>query len=102
MADLTLELEIGEEWTEITSPLMMADGTNYFVSAAGANNNAVIYTAETDAALPDPSAGIVGHPILALSRNRSVDSRIYPKRAGVFAWMRTDRGSARITASATS
>ena len=98
MPDLTVEMMIGSDWTEITGPLNMVDGSTYLVSVNNIDSHGSAYTAETDTALPAPSAGIIGHPILPATHGRGLDSRVYPKRANVFAWIRCDRGGARVTA----
>ena len=98
MADLTQELEITTDWTEITTPLMMVDGDSYLIDVNNVSSQAVVYSAETDSALPAPSAGITGHPVLPSKGLRSVDSRIYPKRSGVYTWMRVTVGVAKIAA----
>ena len=97
MADLTQELEISGEWTEITVPLAMVDGSDYLIDANEVSSQAVVYNAETDAALPAPSAGITGHPILPPKGQRGGDSRIYKKRTGVFTWMRVTVGTCKLT-----
>ena len=97
MADLTQELEISEVWTEISAPLMMVDGAGYLIDVVNVSSQGVVYNAETDSALPAPSAGITGHPVLPPKGFRSVDSRIYPKRTGVFTWMRVTVGTAKLS-----
>ena len=98
MADLTHELGLTEEWTEITAPLMMVDGTNYLIDFNDVSSQGVVYSAETDSSVPPPSAWITGHPVLPWEGLRSVDSRIYPKKAGVFTWIRVTVGTAKISA----
>ena len=98
MADLTQELEITPEWTEITGPLMMVDGSDYLIDVNNVSSHAVVYNAETDSAMPPPSAGITGHPVLPGEGSRRVDSRIFPKKSGVFNWMRVTVGTAKVSA----
>ena len=100
MADLTKQVSVTTAWTEITVPLGMADGESYLIDVDGVNSNAVVYSAETDNAVA-PGAAVIGHAIVPANFNRSVDSRIYSKQAGVFIWVRVTRGEARIVATPT-
>ena len=100
MADLTKEVALTTSWTEITAPLGMADGESYLIDFDGVNTRAKVYSAETDDANA-PGATLSGHAILPPSLNRSVDSRIYAKRAGVFIWVRVTLGDAKVVATAT-
>ena len=97
MADLTKQVSVTTAWTEITVPLGMADGESYLVDVDGVNTNAIVYSAETDTTVA-PGAAVVGHGLAPSNVNRSVDSRIYAKRANVYFWVRVTRGDARIVA----
>ena len=100
MADLTKEVALTTSWTEITAPLGMTDGEKYLVDVDEVNPRARVYSAETDDANA-PGATVIGHAIVPASLHRSVDSRIYTKRAGVFIWVRVTLGDARIVATPT-
>ena len=100
MADLTKQVAVTTSWTEIAAPLGMADGSSYLIDVDGVNTNAAVYSAETDDANA-PGTAVIGHSIVPANLNRSVDSRIYTKRAGVRIWVRVTRGNARIVASPT-
>ena len=98
--DLTKEVALTTSWTEITAPLGMTDGESYLIDFDGAQTRAKVYSAETDDA-NSPGATVSGHAIVPASWNRSVDSRIYTKRAGVRIWVRVSLGDAKVVATAT-
>ena len=100
MADLTKQVVVTSAWTEITVPLAMADDESYLIDIDGVNTNARVLSAETDNTTA-PGATVIGHAIVPANINRSVDSRIYAKRAGVFIWVRVTQGDARIVATPT-
>ena len=98
--DLTKEVAVTTSWTEITAPLGMTDGESYLIDFDGVNTRAKVYSAETDDASA-PGATLSGHSILPANLNRSVDSRIYTKRAGVHLWVRVTLGDAKVVATPT-
>ena len=100
MADLTKEVAVTTSWTEITAPLGMTDGESYLIDFDGVNTRARIYSAETDDANA-PGATLSGHGLLPGNLTRSVDSRIYTKRAGVHLWVRVSLGAAKVVSTPT-
>lgn len=100
MADITKQLEITVEWTEVSSGVSMEDGKSYAVDVHKGQTNATVYWAETDSATGAPSDSIIGHPIEPYGR-QNPDSRVYEKRSGVYPWMRVDRGTALVEATPT-
>ena len=100
MADLTKQVALTTAWTEVTAPLGMADGESYLVDVDGTTAKARVYSAETDNTTA-PTAAVIGHAIAPANPSRSVDSRIYTKRAGVRFWVRVSRGDARIVSTPT-
>ena len=100
MADLTKELAVTTDWTEVTAPLAMADGESYLIDILVTESRGSVCSAETDDANA-PGATIHGHAIVPANSNRSVDSRIYAKRAGVRLWVRVTLGAATMVATPT-
>ena len=100
MADLTKEVAVTTDWTEITAPLAMADDESYLIDILVAESRGIIHSAETDDANA-PGATLSGHGLLPGNLTRSADSRIYTKRAGVFLWVRVSLGDAKVVATPT-
>ena len=101
MADITQQTEITGEWTELSAPLAMQDGTEYAVDVHKAQTSANVFWAETDDQDLAPSDAIIGHPIEPYGK-QNPDSRVYTKRSGVFPWMRTSKGTAKVESTPTS
>ena len=96
MADISNGVDIDTGWTEITAPLGLTTGSSYLIDIVEADADAVAWTAETDSAVA-PTAAVNGNPIYPGSRKRGADPRIFTKGSGVFAWVRVDRGTARVS-----
>ena len=96
MADISNGVGIDTDWTEITVPLGIEDGTSYQIDIVYADSAAVAWTAETDSE-DAPSDGVNGNPIYPSSHKRGADTRIFSKADGVFAWVRVDRGTAKVS-----
>lgn len=92
MADLSLELELTDEWVEISARLSLVDGTDYLVDVTGADTDATVYSADTDDGNTAPT--VTGHPWRPYGTDRRYDSRTFTKRTGVFVWARVSRGTA--------
>ena len=98
MADLGQERDLTTDWTEITVPLNLVDGTAYIVDVDGGHVGAIGYWAQTDVAGEEPTTQ--GHPFLLFSRSLGqVTARTLTKRMGVFIWVRVSTGTAKLKVS---
>ena len=95
MADLTQNVDVTGNWTEISVPLSLVDGTSYLIDAVSISSGATIEVADTDTAMPEPAVDN-GHPWVPRSKNDEVLSRTFEKRSGAFVWVRVDRGTAKL------
>ena len=85
----TLNLALTEEWTEVGSALMLADGTEYNAVAVDGPVE-VVRTASAAA----PGAAVRGRPLWPGSAIRPADPIDYTPEAGVFLHARAHRGRA--------
>ena len=99
MADLTQEISIDTDWTEISATLGMATNDRYILTLVDGDSGDSLYMAETDNGALAPVT--VGH-LVARFNGRSVDPLRYRKRGSVFVWFRTTRAPAKLVASETS
>ena len=97
MADITAELLIERDWTEITGAggFGFTDGESYVLDIVGSDTNATVYYAETDTT-DEPT--VIGHPWRSGDRNTPIDPRLIEYATGTYAWLRVDRGTATIVA----
>ena len=93
MADITAELEISQEWTEITVPLGMRSGSTYLLDIASIQIKATIFSADTDDGATPPT--VSGHP-WRNETGAAIDQREVTPASGTFTWLRVDRNSATV------
>ena len=102
LMDLTAELEVGTDWTEITGPLSMSSGQTYLVDVvqrADAGPDPVqVYWAETD---DDTPPTLTGHAIKPGDAYVEFDQREITPSSGVRTWMRVSRGAVILTVTPT-
>ena len=79
----TRHVAVGKEWTEVTAPLNMVDGTSYAVDVQGSPAEAH----DSQSAMA-PAEDAPGHNWFPGTRSREGDYRAFPKRAGWYWWMR--------------
>ena len=94
MADVTQELALDTNWTDVTTGLGLADGETYGVDLVGAESNAVAFWAVTDSIV---APTVHGHPVLPSDRFQPVDAREVMQMAGQYLWMRVNRGVAALS-----
>ena len=99
MANLTQELNIGTDWTEVSAAASLSDNTRYILTVNGGDSGDSLFMAETDSANPAPT--VAGH-LVARFNGRSTEPIRYRKRASTFIWFRTTRAPATLVASETS
>ena len=99
MADLTQEIAVSTDWTEVSAAASLSDNTRYILTVNGGDSGDSLYLAETDTAMPAPT--VAGH-LVARFNGRSAEPVRYRKRANVFVWMRTRSAAATLVASETS
>ena len=99
MADLTQEIAVSTDWTEISATLGAATNDRYILTLVDGDSGDSLYMAETDSA--DPAPTVAGH-LVARFNGRSTDPIRYRKRASTFIWFRTTRAPAVLVASETS
>ena len=88
---------IGEDWTEVTAPLALVDGTSYAVEMHGPSSS-VVFAHDTEAA-GAPAADADGHTWFTRDARPEGELRVFTKRAGWFWWLRTLRGACRVVVS---
>ena len=99
MADLTQEIAVSTDWTEVSAAASLSDNTRYILTVNGGDSGDALYLAETDSANPAPT--VAGHLVARFNGRRDEPIR-YRKRANVFVWMRTRSAAATLEVSETS
>ena len=88
---------IGADWTEVTGPLALVDGTSYAVEMHGPVS-AVVHAHDTQIA-GAPAAGADGHTWFPRDARPEGELRVFAKRAGWFWWLRAEGGACRVVVS---
>ena len=91
MADITQELALSANWTDITTELSLVDDKTYAADLIEAEHGAAVYQAATDDSNM-PGDGITGHPWRATSGREDAATRSLKQTAGRHLWMRATGG----------
>lgn len=91
--------DIGADWTEVTTPLMMADGTTYAMEMQSEVPGTVVesHAAQHGAPPAENADGEVWYPKSKTERpDPEGTERRYTKAAGWNLWLRSKTGPARV------
>ena len=91
MADLTEEIELSEDWLNVST--LLTEGTTYSGDLRGVEIGAIVYQAITDDGTP-PSDIITGHPWQPTYAGSASPNRRLTVSADTVLWLRVSRGIA--------